>query len=154
MTTTAYDPDLIDRLVREAREDDATIRWADQHFRESAPWPECGHDEATCPCFDNNDRVRSALAKATLRVRDNIAAMADQLEAARREVERWKTLAEYHCGAQNREVEPCEDGSCSHSYDSWPVGSVTKHAREVDQCDDCGWTAVQVDAYRAAKGKT
>lgn len=129
-----YDPELIERLVREAVKVAAGI---------ATGWCIGGgtRHRGECDACQDMDWLVA-----------NLRAMADQLEAARREVEHWKALAEYHCGSQNREVEPCEDGSCSHSYDSWPIGSVTKHAREVDQCDDCGWTAVQVDAYRAAKG--
>lgn len=93
MTDVKCDAELCERLEREAREDAAAIKWADDHFANSPSWPECGHDEATCPCFTENDKARSVLAKATLRTRDNLRAMADQLAAARAEIERLTDTA-------------------------------------------------------------
>lgn len=111
MSDVKYDAEICERLEREAREDAATIRLVDELFaRPDATWPECGHDESTCPCFTENDKARSALAKATLRTRDNLRAMADQLAAARAEIaavtaerdDAFSALDECTCGSVDR----------------------------------------------------
>lgn len=73
-TMIAYDPALCERLEAEAREDDARM--------EPAPWTCVGHD------LTDDD------AAGILRQRNNLAAMADQLQAARAEVERLEVLVE------------------------------------------------------------
>lgn len=44
-----------------------------------------------------------------------------------------------------REDEPCPEGECRHSFDDWPADTVTRRDREIDQCDRCGWTEVEVE---------
>lgn len=100
---TAYDPELIDRLVREAREDDVTIPrcWEVEHDRNDQPniyavdlhagdryWV------AILPhqCVKSIEDEQNATAVALVRVRDNLAAMADQLEAAHSELRRIATV--------------------------------------------------------------
>jgi hypothetical protein len=45
----------------------------------------------------------------------------------------------------NREDAPCAEGECKHAYDDWPADSVTKRDRDYDQCENCGWTATEVE---------
>lgn len=51
----------------------------------------------------------------------------------------------------NREDSPCQPGECRHSYDDWPVGSVTKRDRSYDQCSLCGWTEEEASVHHATK---
>lgn len=51
----------------------------------------------------------------------------------------------------NREPESCPDGECKHVYDEWPAGSVTRRDLEMDQCANCGWTAVERAAREGGK---
>lgn len=138
MSDVRYDAELAERLEREAREDDATIRFVDDRFaRPDTAWPECGHDEATCPCFTENDKARSVLAKAMLRTRDNLRALADQLAAARAEVGRLARYVE----AQSKLL-----------ADNATVYHAMRRAHEAE-VETLAATRREFDAYRAARDK-
>lgn len=137
-----YDPDLIDRLVMEAREDDARMTdapWiggADAVFIDNAPILE------SCTEMDHE-----ANCLGIARTRNNLAAMADQLEAARREIER---LVEVHAHAAGviideqllmRPVVEAAEIVCGPDL----IGT-----ERMDLVFDTLMPAI--DAYRAAKG--
>lgn len=84
--TAKYDPAEVERLVREAKEDDAALR---------APAPGCSCNGAAfcedwCPAYP----WAVAQSAATQRSEANLAAMADQLEAARDEIARLRAEVE------------------------------------------------------------
>lgn len=109
---TTYDPAEAERLITEAREDDARMVQIEGHER--APWraveatrKDIGRlrHYVTCipedhPCWSGNDMVawsrlgiwtsdgvtEQVFAEAIARTRNNLRAMADQLEAARADV--------------------------------------------------------------------
>lgn len=116
--TATYDPAEVERLVREAREDDRKMAALEGHER--APWraveatrKDIGRlrHYVTCipadhACWSGSDMVawsrlgiwtsegvtEQAFAEAIARTRNNLGAMADQLEAARTEVDRIPDL--------------------------------------------------------------
>lgn len=85
---TAYDPNVIDRLVREAREDDARMTrgtWSATPMSSSddhAVIIEAPPRSSACDHYIAEE-VSEGDAEAIARTRNNLAAMADQLEAAR-----------------------------------------------------------------------
>lgn len=95
--TATYNPTESERLIVEAREDDARMT--------EAPWEATGPDDSAddLDCMvDSPDhlvadasesRDPEADAAGIARTRNNLAAMADQLEAARAEVEHWRAVA-------------------------------------------------------------
>lgn len=122
-----YDPDLIDRLVREAREADML-----DSFREFGDSYLIKTKRGEYGTYD----VVLALERAHT--------MADQLGAARREVDGWRRKAEVAIklfGETQGDVElmrPVVDAAEGYVHGPNLIGSV------IDA----------VDAYRAAKGKT
>lgn len=108
--TTTYDPAESERLIAEAREDDARLPvgpWiAGRHGYVSAPNPAGGPGSTRCPLRDNTGDPRAT--DAISRTRNNLRAMADQLEAARAEMSRrteaWSD-AEHRVDALTTELE-------------------------------------------------
>lgn len=84
---TAYNPDEVDRLVREAREDDERM--------DIAPWGVDVDVVHSGSGVSLTERLGEAEAYAIARTRNNLSAMADQLEAARTRIaEQDRDLAE------------------------------------------------------------
>ncbi|HEU4727717.1 MAG TPA: hypothetical protein VFT22_07505 [Kofleriaceae bacterium] len=88
MTTTIYDPDLTARPIAEAKEDDARMT--------RAPWVG-GADavfEGGDPLLETVRQERhEADSSGVARTRNNLRALADQLEAARRHIEYLENVA-------------------------------------------------------------
>lgn len=135
--TTTYDPELIDRLVPILR-------------RDARPAPLCP-DCACSSCADCHCSMDHAQ-------RDRARDAADQLEAARREVDagndKLRRLYNAMCGAMANWERP-DPGDRNLSDAEWErVGKAQEAAwHEMKAVFDASPGVLYVDAYRAAKGK-
>lgn len=98
---TAYNPAEVERLIAEAREDDARMTrapWVSRHDDVKAAPPGYRLGSAQIRCDDSADQVpggclvpffvlHHTTADAIARTRNNLRAMAEQLESARAEVD-------------------------------------------------------------------
>lgn len=85
-----YNTDEVERLVREAREDDARMTPAPWETSEPSEYIICEQGAIGDTYCGRTEDIANAIGIA--RTRNNLRAMADQLEAARAEVERLGAL--------------------------------------------------------------
>lgn len=134
--TATYDPDLIDRLVREARPGDFDVN-------ELTSW--------ALDCCDDFP----VTAPAAERVLRRLYTMADQLEAARREVAAWRRKAEVtlklfgETQTEVRQMQPVVDDA-----ERWRDACTPADFHVTRGGEHAAALSGSVDAYRAAKGKT
>lgn len=154
-----YDSGLIDRLVREAREDDERM--------EVKPWI-VEDDELYSDSIKHGTIQLAGFTQYTgeecqqgiARTRNNLSAMADQLEAARREIDRLNAqpvrlfdklcadrMADEIAFLVQRKVisSRCPAADALLDYRDPPQSPRSDRLLELEAA---------IDAYRAAKGKT
>lgn len=126
--TTAYDPEIIARLVAEAREDDARMTPAPWRY-DHRGWIESmdrgiNHTGAVTEVLTLGARNEHDDGDGTSRQRNNLRAMADQLDAARTLIDRMRNDAEvgfarrHAIDRENREQRRADDRKLVKDYEA------------------------------------